>query len=268
MNPAINAQYLTGSKGALPLEALYEAGYRGMEALPDCLDPGAGWRTDADRLGMPIVCVNAMPELRPYLTGSLSDNVLWRREKTVARLVRTLDQMRALAIPYLIVAPSRLAEICQTPDEARALLTQSLSHLSDAAGEDVVILLESAPFRLFATSTEIAEIIDAVARPNVAAALDIGHALLAGEEPAEAARNLGTRLRYVQLNDADTAPGAPRLDRHLPLGQGVARAEDVHAVIGDLPYCVNIVAPNDPVGAASASLAWLRSRSETSRSAK
>ena len=78
-NPAINAYYLTGSKDAWPLEELYEAGYRGLEVPADCRDPGAGWRTDADRLGMPVVYVDALPWLTPYLTGSLHDNVSWRR---------------------------------------------------------------------------------------------------------------------------------------------------------------------------------------------
>jgi len=78
-NPAINAYYLAGSKDSWPLEELYDAGYRGLEVPPDCLDPGAGWRTDADRLGMPVVCMDALPWLTPYLTGSLHDTVSWCR---------------------------------------------------------------------------------------------------------------------------------------------------------------------------------------------
>lgn len=257
-SPAINPVYLTGSHRDWPLAELAAIGYRGLELTPACLEEPASWRAAAQRANLQVAAVNALPELTPYLTGSLSDNVAWRREETRARLRRTMDRMREVEAPFLIVAPGRLAENYQTPDEARARLIESLWSLSEAAGDDVLLLLASAPFRLFSRQAEIASIIDEVARPNVAAALDVGHTLLSGEEPGKAIPALGTRLRYLQWNDADTTPGVPRLDRHLPLGQGAASAAELRPGIDALPYAVNIVAPDDPVHAAAAALAWLR----------
>ena len=256
MFPAINPVYLTGANDGWPLAELAAAGYRGLELTPACLDRAASWGAAAAKAGLRPICVNALPDLRPYLTGSLSDAVERRRRETLGRLLRVLARMRERGVPFLVVAPSRLAENYQSPPEARALLIQSLREL--AAAGDTTVLLEAAPFRLFASSAEIAAIVDEVGAPNVAAALDVGHALLNGENPADAAAALGERLRYLQLHDADLGPGVPRLDRHLPLGEGSLEKKQIAAAVGDLPFAVGITPASDPVAAARAALDWLR----------
>lgn len=254
-SPAINPQYLTGSLDHWPLEELSAAGYKGLELTPESLEAPNVWQKASEKAGLHPISVNAMHSLRPYLTGSLSDAVEWRRRATLDRLLETLARMRDMAIPLLIVAPSRLAEVYQTNHEARTLLVESLRELASAG--DTSILLQSAPFRMFTASGDIASIIDEAAHPNIAAALDIGHTLLSGENPASAAHTLGTRLRYVQVNDADNRPGHPGLDRHLPLGEGGARQEDVRAAIGNRSWSVGVVSPHNPIEAARAALHWI-----------
>ena len=251
MTPAINPVYLTGSMENWPLGELAAMGYRGLELPPECLDQLPA----AKKAGLRPLCINALPDLCPYLTGSLSDAVPYRRRSTLDRLLQTLELMRKEDIPFLVVAPSRLAENYQSPAEARVLLVQSLRELAGAG--DTTILLEASPFRLFATSQEIAGIVDEVALPNVAAALDLGHAMLAGESPSNAATILGARLRYVQVHDADARPAIPLLDRHLPLGRGSLPKEEAKSVVAELPFAVGITAPDDPIPAARAALEWL-----------
>lgn len=255
VSPAINCAYLTGGTAGWPLADLSAAGYRALELTPDCLVAEEEWRAAAERAGMRPSCVNAMHALRPYLTGSLSDAVSWRRMATLDGLLAALARMRALGIPFLVVAPSRLAENYQSAAEARALLIQSLRALADAGPTQ--ILLQAAPFRMFASSAEIASLVDEAARPNVAAALDTGHAMLAGESPDRAAGALGARLRYVQVHDVDTRPGVPLLDGHLPFGGGTAARNEVRAALGDRPFAVSIAAPGDPLAAARGALEWL-----------
>ena len=259
VSPAINPVYLTGWMDKWPLAELAALGYRGLELSPQCLDDSAKWAPAARTAGMQLLCVNALPELRPYLTGSLSDAVEWRRKHTVDRLKAALGMMPELGAKLMVVAPSRLAENYQTVDSARELLVSSLRELSDTAPEGVSVLVVSCPFRLFATSGELAGVVDAVGRGKVAAALDVGHALLAGEQVSDAARTLGDRLRYVQVHDADVRPGLPRLDRHLELGKGSLRKEDVRAACMGLPCAVGITAPDSPVEAAKTALDWLGS---------
>ncbi len=255
MSPAINPEYLTGSAEDWPLNELASLGYRGLEVSPQAMADLAAWKPAADRARLRILCVNALPELRPYLTGSLSDAVERRRRDTLRRLLATLERTRQEGIPFLVVAPSRLAENYQTPDEARALLVAGLRELASVG--DTTILLEGAPFRMFSSSEALAGIVDEVACPNVAAALNVGHALLNGSNPAEAAKALGPRLRYLQAHDADLRPGVPRLDRHLPLGTGMAQKEDVRSALGELPFAVTVTAPADPLAAARDALEWL-----------
>jgi len=255
MSPAINPVYLTGATEHWPLAELAAAGYRGLELTPACLDDIARWRPAAEKSGLRPLAVDARPELWPYLTGSLSDAIERNRRSTLRRLLHCLAQMRELEIPFLVVAPSRLAENYQSPQEARALLIESLRELA-AAGE-TTILLEAAPFRAFASSAEVASLVDEADRKNVAAALDVGHAALNGEKPTEAAKTLSKRLRYVQLHDADVRAGVPRLDRHLPFGQGSLDAAEVKAALADLPFAVGITPAADPMAAARAALGWL-----------
>jgi len=255
MSPAINPVYLTGSMDHWPLAKLAQAGYKGLELIPACLDRIPQWKSAAEKAGLRPLCVNALPELRPYLTGSLSDAVAWRRRDTLHRLLKALEVMRKEEIPFLVVAPSRLAENYQSVEQARALLVESLKDLAGAG--ETTVLLEAAPFRMYASSSEIAKIVDEVGLPNVGAALDVGHALLAGESPATAASVLGQRLRYVQVHDADVRPGMPRLDHHLPLGTGSAKKEEVKAAVGKLPFAVGVTAPDEPFSVARKALEWL-----------
>lgn len=255
--PAINPAYLTGRPDGWPLQELAAAGYGALELSPEDLDRPAAWQGAADAAGLRVQCVSAMHSLWPYLTGSLSDAVEWRRRATLEGLKRALARMKLAGIPYLVVAPSRLAENYQSSDEARALLLGSLRELSDSAAS-ATILLQAAPFRLFTSSVEIAALVDAAARPNIAAALDTGHCLLCREAPAAAANTLGARVRYVQVSDAIVRPGVPYLDRHLPLGEGDCKPEEAREAIGSRPWSVNVVAPEGPMEAARAALKWLR----------
>jgi sugar phosphate isomerase/epimerase len=248
-SPVINPVFLTGSTDTWPLAELAEMGYKGLEVTPACLGKPRTYE-------MPVACVNASPELTPYLTGSLHDGVERRRRTTIDHLLGVLKTMNTEGIPMLVIAPGRLAENYQTVDQARALLVSSAKELSDAAG-DVAVLIASAPRRLFARSGELAGVIDDIGRPNVAAALDVGHAMLSGETPGDAARALGSRLRYVQVHDADVRPGMPRIDRHLPMGNGSAKREDLVDILKGRVVAITVTAPNDPIGSARESLKWI-----------
>lgn len=257
LSPAINPVYLTGSLDNWPLAELSSMGYKALEITPACLDNLGSWQLAAKSAKLPPVCVNALPELTPYLTGSLHDGVERRRKATVDRLLSVLKTMNTEGIPFLIVAPGRLAENYQTPDQARTLLVSSLNELSGAAGS-ATILLESVPGRLFASTTDLLKLLSDTGSPSIAAALDVGHVLQCKGTTTDVAAKLGKHLRYIQIHDAPVLPGYPHLDQHLPMGKGSVNREDVKAAIGNLPAAVNITAPDDPLGAAKEAIAWIR----------
>jgi hypothetical protein len=109
LSPAINPVYLTGCVSNWPLPQLAAVGYRALELTPACLAGVAQTKSAAQSAGLEIVCVNTLPDLCPYLTGSLSDAVARNRRDSLQRLLQALAQMREHEIPLLVVAPSRLA---------------------------------------------------------------------------------------------------------------------------------------------------------------
>jgi sugar phosphate isomerase/epimerase len=259
-SPSINPSVLTEATGGWPLGELAAMGYRGLELTPGDLRGGTV-RHLARELNLPVVCINAVPSLTPYLTGSLNDAVAWRRRQTIDWLSEALSLMDQDGIPFMVVAPGRLAENYQTKEEARDLLVDALKEL--ASGRKSEVLLESMPFRPFAFSTEIRAIIQDVGLPNVRAALDIGHAMLCGEDPREAAEALGSALQYVQIRDVDIRPGRPLLDRHLPLGSGSADIPKLKGLVARLPWTMCISAPWSPLQEARRSLESMTQRSRT-----
>ncbi len=254
--PVINPAYLTGSLHDWRLDELASLGYEGLEITPACIETSALWQPKAEAVGLAPVCVNSLPELRPYLTGSLSDEVAWRRRATLDKLLRVLDWMVDNGVGFMVVAPSRRAENYQTEAEARVLLIESLKELAGSGRS--TILLEAAPFRMFCSAQSISGIVDEVGLPNLGAALDVGHAVLSEQSPLESARTLGSRLRYVQISDQDLQPGVPRLDRHLPLGKGSLNRREVQEAIRGVPWGITVSARHDPVSAARSALEWLR----------
>jgi sugar phosphate isomerase/epimerase len=257
MSLYINPVYLTGSLECWPLEELAGMGYKGLELVPECLARLDLLKPEVEKAGLEMLSVNAMPDLRPYLTGSLNDAVEHRRRSAIDELLRVLETMNRERMRFLVVGAGRVAENYQSWDQARELLAASLRELGSAAG-DVTVLLGLVPRRMLRSCGEVAALVDEVDSPRVAAALDIGHSLLIGEDPVDARQILGDRMKYVQLHDIDLSPGVPRLDRHLTMGRGDVKRDDVQALIVDIPAAVNIAAPDDPITAAKDALDWVQ----------
>jgi sugar phosphate isomerase/epimerase len=202
---------------------------------------------------MGLLCVNSLPVLITYISGSLSGAIEGRRRRILQRLSGVLERMRRLEVPFLVVAPGKLAEIYQTEEGARELLISSLVELAERGGP-TWILVESAPYRLFSTSDRLADIIDDVDKKNVGAALDVGHSMMAGEEPIDSAQILGDRLKYVQIRDVEILDGIPPMDRHLPLGKGSVDTEQLVELVSGVPWSVTVCAHDSPLEAAREAL--------------
>lgn len=250
-SPSINPSVLTEATCGWPLEELSEMGYRGLELTPADVR-GTSVLNLATELDLPVVCVNAIPSLIPYLTGSLNDAVAWRRRETIDGLSNILSRMDQEGIPFMVVAPGRVAQNYQTREEARQLLVSALREM--ASGRSSEILLESMPFRPFDSSSEIRAILQDVGLPNVGAALDAGHAMLCGEDPEESVKALGADLSYIQIRDVVLRPGRPLLDHHLPLGSGSADIAKLKRLVSGLPWSMCISAPRSPLREARRSL--------------
>jgi sugar phosphate isomerase/epimerase len=247
-HPGINPEFLTGLIQNWPLDALHSMGYRALELTPRGLD---FWEKSGGH-EMELLCVNSLPVLITYISGSLSGAIEWRRRRILDRLSGVLGIMRRLEVPFLVVAPGKLAEIHQTEEQAWELLISSLVELAEQG--PTRILIESAPYRLFSTSDRLADVIDDTDKKNVGAALDVGHCMMVGEEPLDSAEILGERLKYVQIRDVEILDGVPPMDRHLPLGKGCVDTEQLAELVSGIPWSVTVCSHNSPLEAAREAL--------------
>jgi sugar phosphate isomerase/epimerase len=128
----------------------------------------------------------------------------------------------------LLEAAERLKE------RARELTVEALRELSGAADRHgLVLALENVllPQETVYDWEQLVQILDAVARPNVRALLDCGHAHRCGLDSAEFARRLGDRLCHVHVNDNDGT-----CDLHLQIGEGNIAYRSVFAALRAADY--------------------------------
>jgi sugar phosphate isomerase/epimerase len=131
-------------------------------------------------------------------------------------LKRCLDWLHAAGGTYLVVHPGGLS----SPQEAEArreALARGLAELAEhARGAGLVACVENMPPGVHPGSrmAELAELVAEIGRPEVALALDTGHAHLTASADAET-RAAGAMLRTTHVHD-----NSGRQDTHHPPGLG------------------------------------------------
>ena len=104
----------------------------------------------------------------------------------------------------------------------------------EAASYGLRFCIEHVPRSILISAAATVEFARQTGHSNVHALIDIGHCLIAGENPAEAIRAAGDRLGYVHMDDNDG-----KADLHLALTDGLFDTDDVREVLRALhesPY--------------------------------
>jgi sugar phosphate isomerase/epimerase len=136
--------------------------------------------------------------------------------QSVDDLKRCVDWLRDAGGTCLVVHPGGLSD----PDRAaahRAALAEGLSRLADhAQGSGVVLCVENMPPGVHPGSrmADLAAIVAGLGRPEVALALDTGHAQISAD-PASETLAAGALLRTTHVHDNDG-----KQDTHLAPGRG------------------------------------------------
>jgi sugar phosphate isomerase/epimerase len=131
-------------------------------------------------------------------------------------LKRCVDWLEAAGGSCLVVHPGGLSAP-ESLSKRRDALIRGLSQLADhACGTGVTFCVENMPPGVFPGSrmSELFEIVDNVNRPEIALALDTGHAHISAHEVSETLA-AGRRLLTTHVHDNDG-----RQDVHWPPGQG------------------------------------------------
>ena len=127
----------------------------------------------------------------------------------------------------------------------------------DAASGGLRFCIEHVPGTLLETAGATTDLVRRVGNSNLYTLIDIGHCLIAGEDPAEAIADTGDRLGYIHFDDNYRED-----DLHLPLTEGVLEMDDVVDILAALARssykgALAIEGKNDlpdPVGAVAKSL--------------
>ncbi len=208
------------------------AGYRAVEILadhPHAYPPtfseheARRLRERLDALGLEAVAVNAntamayfdpLPETLTFEPSLIAPNPQHRDDR-----VRIYGQAMALAnrlgAPVVTITGGQ-----RTSDEPDNVLhdrllegLERLAHAADLAGVDLAF--EPEPGQFIETTAAVRDILETVDHPRLGANVDVGHAWCAGDDPAEAIRTLGPRVKHLHLEDIKD-----RVHYHLIPGEG------------------------------------------------
>ena len=146
-------------------------------------------------------------------------------EESIDDLMRCVDWLAAAGGKCLVVHPGGLSDP-EEQEHRRAALARGLLRLADhARGPGVLVCVENMPPGVHPGSrmTDLAALLAELAHPQLALALDTGHANL-GEGLSHETRAAGTLLATTHVHDNDGRqdthlPARPRHDRLGQLGR-------------------------------------------------
>ena len=214
------------------VEGIAAAGYRAVEILAD--HPHAYPPTFSEHearrlrerlgaLGLEPVAVNAntamayfdpLPEALTFEPSLIAPNPARRADRVrIYREAMTLANR--LGAPVVTITGGQPTSE-EPADVLRDRLLEGLErvvHAADLAGVDLAF--EPEPGQFIETTAAVQDIVETIDHPRLGANVDVGHAWCAGDDPAEAIRTLGRRVKHLHLEDIKD-----RVHYHLIPGEG------------------------------------------------
>ncbi|MEF8842363.1 MAG: sugar phosphate isomerase/epimerase family protein [Haloarculaceae archaeon] len=154
----------------------------------------------------------------------------WRIEYTKG----AIDLAAAVEAPAVCVATGRPLP-GNPPERAREYLLDSLHEVLDyAEPARIDVGIEFEPELLIENTDEVLALIEEVGRDSLGVNLDVGHAAVYGEDPAESVRQCAGHLTGLHLEDI--AGGIRGKHYHLVPGEGDLDFGSVFAALDDVGY--------------------------------
>jgi len=223
-------------------------GYKAVEILADVPHawPGRFSEADADalrtllaELGMQVSNVNgntmfghwtdAPPE--PFFEPSLVSESAELRAVRLDGIMKTLDMAARLGARNISITTGKPLG-GMSPERCEPVLAEGLKRILDGAerlGVDVGI--ECEPGLLVESTAELLTWINRMDSPRLGANLDIGHAVVGGEDPVEAIRSLRGRIWNLHVEDI-----RGRKHYHRIPGEGDIDFAAIAGVLGEVGY--------------------------------
>jgi fructoselysine 3-epimerase len=172
-----------------------------------------------------------LPQTLTFEPSLISPNEV-HREDRLSILRQAMTLANRLGAPLVTITTGQPAA-GETPAVLWARLREGLEHVlhaADLAGMDVAI--EPEPGQFIETAADLKRLLDEVDHKRLGANLDIGHAWCAGDDPAEAVRLLGGRIKHLHLEDIKD-----RRHFHLIPGLGEIDFAAVRRALDQIGYC-------------------------------
>jgi len=231
------------------VEGIAAAGYRAVEILadhPHAYPPtfseheARRLRERLDALGLAPVAVNAntamayfnpLPETLTFEPSLIAPDPR-RRDDRVRIYREAMTLAGRLGAPVVTITGGQ-----RTSDEAATVLRDRLleglervAGAADLAGVDLAF--EPEPGQFVETTAAVRDIVETIDHPRLGANVDVGHAWCAGDDPAEAVRTLGRRVKHLHLEDIKD-----RVHYHLIPGEGgEIDFRAIRAALDDIGY--------------------------------
>ena len=183
-----------------------------------------------------------------YVTAVLHESA--RRADELASVKRQARWLAAGGAEFIVLAPvlaqSGYSGAAEIPDAAWPTLFEGIDRVAEIAdSSDLGVAVHPHWGAAIERPRHIERFLKQTAH---ALCLDTGHIALGGADPLKVARDAGPRVRHVHLKDVDGALAARvregsvsyndavRAGLYRPLGEGVARVEDVLAELRKAEY--------------------------------
>jgi sugar phosphate isomerase/epimerase len=142
-----------------------------------------------------------------------------------------IDMAASLGATNISITSGRMKSDCP-PADAKKIFTQSLKELIGyGEKKKISIGLEYEPGLLLENAEETIEIINDIDSPYLGVNLDIGHSVVAGENPVETVKLMGSRILNIHLEDISR-----KKHYHLIPGEGDIPLRDVCNSLLDIGY--------------------------------
>ncbi len=220
------------------------------------VDPGYAELEGATRAGtdIAVTCLAAGHLFPDGVALEAADDE--GRGHAVARVEASLREAAGLGAEFVYVAAPAEGT------ENRSRFRESMIGLAEVAtGLGRRLCIEPFPNSGLPSVAAMLEFLEEMGHPGLYVLLDVGHCVIAGEDPAAAVEACGERLGYVHFDDNDG-----KGDLHLALTDGVLTAETIRDTLGAVaasPYEGSVAVEghvnlSDPGAAMAQSLRILR----------
>jgi len=225
------------------------AGYKAVEVLADVphaypvgygVHEAARLRERLGRLGLRCVAINGntamgyfdpVPSSLTFEPSLIAADEVHRQDR-VGIIRGVLALANRLGAPVVTITTGQKPLSGEPAAVLRGRLLEGLDEVTraaDLAGVDVAI--EPEPGQFIETTAALRDLLDEVDHPRLGANLDVGHAVCAGDDPAESVRVLEGRLKHLHLEDI-----RGRRHWHLIPGLGEIDFRAIRRALGEVGY--------------------------------